>query len=88
MFEVLKNAVKGNAPFWVLTVFALLLIGVSFFLPPKGTVDPSVIAATGEIMGFFALWVLVRALEKGSRAKITHGQTSVTINDNKEEEEQ
>ena len=88
MFEVLKNAVKGNAPFWVLTVFALLLIGVSFVVPPLGFIEPSVIAATGEIMGFFALWVLVKALEKGSRAKITHGKTSVTINDDKEEEEQ
>lgn len=86
MFEVLKNAVKGNAPFWVLTVFALLLIGVSFAIPPLGFIEPSVIAATGEVMGFFALWILVRALEKGSRAKITHGQTSVTINDKDEED--
>ncbi|MBR1631326.1 MAG: hypothetical protein IJ680_05660 [Paludibacteraceae bacterium] len=36
----------------VITLFGLLMLTVSFIVPPTGQIDPSVIAAFGEILTF------------------------------------
>lgn len=70
---------------------ALMLI-VSMFIPPRGIIDSSVIAAVGEIFAFTALFKAGEAIDRGIDAKITTAQgTKVEFNNpdnpNKPEEE-
>ena len=57
-----------------LLVAGTLLIVVSFILPPTGQIDPSVIAAFGEIMGAAGIIlgydVLKDAMKRGVDAKV------------------
>ena len=87
MGRILKDAIAGNAPFWVLTIFAILLIAVAFILPPTAIVDKSILTAVGELMGFGALWAVVKAIDKGTSAKLQHGNTSLTVGGEEKEEE-
>lgn len=36
----------------LLVIFGVILITVSFFVPPTGVIDPSVLTAFGEILTF------------------------------------
>lgn len=63
---------------------ALMLI-VSMFIPPRGIIDSSVIAAVGEIFAFAALFKAGEAVDRGIDAKIKHHGTEIELNnpDNK-----
>ena len=37
---------------YVVVLFGLALIALAFFVPPMGSIDPSVLAAFGEILTF------------------------------------
>ena len=70
-----------------LTIIAVLLIGLSFFVPPLGVIDGSVLAATGELFAFSGLWVGIIALEKGYDATFHKGDCEVTLtNDEKNDD--
>lgn len=79
MGEVIRRAAHGNIPFYVLSFFAVGLLVLSFVIPPLGVIDGSVLAAVGEIFGFSALWTLVKAIDMGATAKVTHNDTTVEI---------
>lgn len=51
----MKNGKIGTIIFYVLLITSVGMLITSFFLPPKGIVDPSVISATAEVMGFASL---------------------------------
>lgn len=75
---------------WTFDVFSLVsisLIIASFVVPPTGVIDPSVLAATGILFAFAALYIVLVAVEKGTPASLSHGGTTVTVNreDNLEE---
>lgn len=74
--------------FDVLSFTSLALIIASFLVPPTGQIDPSVLAATGEIAGFSSLYIVLIAIEKGIDAQVQHGNTSVTVGDLNKSEEQ
>lgn len=59
-------------------IVGVLLILVSFFLPPTGTIDPSAIKAAGMIFTFGAI---LEGLYTGKVIKITHKDTQVYIGD-------
>ena len=82
MGAIIKQAVTGNAAFWLLTIFALVLItlGIIFPWPPDGTIDGSVLTAVGELLGFGALWAILRAIDKGVDAEVSHKDTTIKIN--------
>ena len=63
----------------VLSFIAVALIVTSFFIPPQGVVDSSVLAAVGEIFAFAALFAAWEAIDKGIDAKVTHGNTTLSI---------
>lgn len=65
----------------ILTFVAIVLIIGSFFVPPLGVIDGSVLAATGELFAFSALWVGIGALEKGYDTTIKRGEVEVKISD-------
>lgn len=66
----------------VLSFISVGLIVTSFFIPPQGVVDSSVLAAVGEIFAFAALFAVWEAVDKGIDAKITHGNTTITLDGN------
>lgn len=81
MGEILKKATIGNTPFWVLTVTAIFLLVTAFFLPPTAIIEESILIAVSELMGFGALWAVVKAIDKGTSAKLSHRDTTLTIGD-------
>lgn len=79
-----KDLIKGT-PWYIHAAMlaSILLIVVSFFIPPYAVIDSSVLAATGELLGGATLINFVanipKYLEAGIKAKISHGQTTVAI---------
>lgn len=79
---LLENCVLRNLWFYIFSITAVGLLIASFILPPMGVIDPSVLAATGEIFAFAALGAVVKAIDKGVDAKVTKGDTTLTVGDN------
>ena len=50
--------------------------------------DNSVLIAVGEINGFIALGAVIKAIDKGVDATFQHNNTSVTITNNDNEEDE
>ena len=73
----------------VLAAISALLIVGSFFVPPMGFIDPSVMAAVGELLAWGALFMAWEAIDRGIDAKWTHGDSSIELNnpDKKEDRE-
>lgn len=88
MREFYKNYLSNNLFFWLFSIIGVILIVAAFLLPPLSVIDNSVLIAVGEINGFIALGAVIKAIDKGASATLTHNNTSVTItNDEKEEDE-
>ena len=66
---------------WITTSCAMALAIASFFWPPAGVIDPSVIKAAGELFAFAALWELREAVLEGIGVKLTHGSTTIEVKD-------
>lgn len=77
--ERLKDAIVGNVPFWVLTIAALLMLGISMAIPPEGEIHKSVLEGVAELIGIMALWTVIFALRNGTTATIKHNGTEVHI---------
>lgn len=84
--EIIKGAIHRNWWFYVLSVCAIVLIGASWFVPPMAVIDGSVLAAVGEIFGFAALGVVIKAIDKGTPASLTHNGTTISVNKEADEE--
>ena len=89
MREFYKNYLQSNLFFWLFSIIGILLIIIAFFLPPAAQIHQSVLIAVGEINGFIALGAVIKAIDNGGSATFQHNNTSVTItnNDNEEEDE-
>ena len=74
-----NSCTKSKIASAVLSVIAVALIIVSFFVPPTGVVDSSVLAAVGEIFAFAALFAVWEASDKGFDAKVPHGNTTISL---------
>ena len=81
MGKILLGAMEHNTPFWLLTIVAILLLVVAFILPPTAIIDKSILYAVSELMGFGALWAVVKAIDKNVPATLKHRDTSLTIGD-------
>ena len=77
-----NGCTKAKIASAVLSFISVGLIVASFIVPPMGVVDGSVLAAVGEIFAFAALFAAWEAIDKGIDAKITHGNTTVTLDGN------
>ena len=75
----ITDAIKGNKAFWICLIVSIILIISGFICPPMGVIDNSVIISVGELFGFASLGAVYRAMEKGVDATITHGNTTVSI---------
>lgn len=73
--------------FLICLVVALGLIIGSFFVPPLAVVDGSILASVGEIFAFAALGEVAAAIERGHSASITHGETTIEIKKQEDNQE-
>jgi hypothetical protein len=88
--DKMKTETDGTRSFWLSRVtFAIcffvsvgLIIG-GFFVPPMGIIDGSVLTAVGELLLFPTLLYGFRAVELGMSMRFQHGDTSVSINNEK-----
>lgn len=81
--ETFNKCVFHNIYFSILSLISICLIVISFFLPPQGVIDPSVMAAVGEIFAFAALGTVIKAIDKDKSISMKHGETEITINGRK-----
>ena len=79
MKEILKVAWLTNIWMRILSISSLLLIIASFFVPPLGVLDGSVLAAVGELEALGVLWIVLRAIENGTGASFKKGDVEVDI---------
>ena len=66
---------------WFCTIAAIGLFAASFFMPPTGQIDPSVLKAAGYCFAFAGLYELREAVLEGLGVKLTHGDTTIEIKD-------
>jgi hypothetical protein len=71
--------------FYICLSVAVALLATSFFLPPTGMIDPSILKAVAELLGFAALAIVGKNLSMGKEVTFHHGETEVTIGDNEEQ---
>ena len=73
--------------FLICLIVAIILLVVSWVMPPAWVIDKSILAAVGELFGFSALGEVAAAVERGHSASITHGNTTISINKDEDEGE-
>lgn len=88
MGKAIRQALANNVYFHGFSLIALLMLVASFLVPPVGVIDPSCLAAVGEIFAFAALGTVIKAIDAGLNATVQHNGTSVTVSKDQEEEMQ
>ena len=89
MSKFFKRFTKSNKiAFWVCLAISVTLLTVSFLLPPKGQIDPSVLRGVGEIFAFAVLYVVIEALQRGTDVNFHKGDIDISLNnpDTKDED--
>lgn len=81
---------KSGVIFAITTFFAIGLFVGGFLVPPIGIINGSVLKAGGILLGFGSVAQVPLLARRGADVKIQHGQTSLTVNnpDEREEDEQ
>ena len=77
---------EDRAIFYVCLSVAIVLLLVSFFVPPTGVIDPSVLKAAAILLGFAALGIVGKNLSLGKDVTFSHGDTEVTIGDKEDDQ--
>lgn len=89
-FRAMTRNVKASTTIamWVCLLAAIGLYVASFLVPPMGEIHPSVLKAGSWIFAFAGLAELREAVQEGLGFKLTHGDTTVVVQDldNKPEE--
>lgn len=65
--------------FYVSLITSVALLVAGFLVPPLGVIDPSVLTAVGELIGFVTVAQVPYVIEKGRNATIKHGNTEISI---------
>ena len=68
--------------FWVFLVISAALLVGSFFVPPTGIIDSSVIAAVGELQGFASIGVGLECVFAGMEVTLSKGDTQINVSHN------
>lgn len=85
MRKILKREWESNIWMRILSISSILLIIASFFVPPLGVIDGSILAAVGELEALGVLWIVMRAVEKGTGASFKKGDVEVDIKEKEDE---
>ncbi len=81
--QTIRECMLENIWFKILSLCSIILVFVSLILPPTGVIDPSVIAASGELLGWGALFTVLVAMNKDKGISVQHGGTTITVNGKK-----
>lgn len=79
MVKFFNNFIRHNHWFWILLFASIVLLVASFICPPTGVIDPSVIAAVGELAGFGAIGAVIKGIENGTGVKLSKGNIEMEI---------
>ena len=86
MKEILKETWLTNIWMRILSISSVLLIIAGFICPPLGAISGSVLTAVGELEGLCVLWIVLRAVEKGTAASFKKGDVEVDILEKEDKE--
>ena len=81
MGKIIKKQ-EDKIIFFICLGAGVVLAAVSFFLPPTGVIDPSVLKFIAELLGFAALGIVGKNLSLGKGVTFRHGDTEVEFDDN------
>lgn len=81
-----KNYLANNLYFWVFGGIAVVLLIVSFFLPPMGTISPSVLQAGAELFAWATLGAVIHSIDAGKTAKLKRGDTELSVGEGNKEQ--
>lgn len=87
--EIIKD--DGAIAGWLCLFMSIALLSVSFFLPPKGVIDPSVLQGVGEIFAFnfvFQLPKIIRSVKDGKSITLKKGEFEIGVQSEKKEDEE
>ena len=82
MRKILKETWESNIWMRILTISSILLIIAGFICPPLAVISGSVLTSVGELEALGVLWIVLRAVEKGTGASFKKGDIEVDIKDN------
>lgn len=82
----MSKCTKAKIAAVVLSIISVALIVGSFFMPPTGVIDGSVLSAVGELFAFAALFMVWEAVDRGIDAKLSKGDTTIEFNNPDKEE--
>lgn len=74
--------------FWVTLSLSICLVTGGFLTPPMAVIDGSILESVGLIFLWPALAFGAKALEEKNKVKISHGQTTISIGENEDNEEE
>lgn len=66
---------------WVCMAASIGLLVASFLVPPMGEISPSVLKGGSLLFAFAALMEVREAITEGLGVKLTHGDTTVVVQD-------
>ena len=73
--------------FWTCLISVLVLLSVSFMLPPTGEIHPTVLQGAAIVMCFSVIGIIPECLRLGKEVKVTKGDLSVSLSDGEDEDE-
>lgn len=74
IYEQLNKSV-----FFVCLVLSIVLIVTSFVIPPRGVIDPSVLAGVGELFAFATLATVMQAIANGKKVSLSKGDVNMIV---------
>lgn len=87
--SVRKEAQKLTAYryiFWTCLVSAIIMLSVSFVLPPTGEINPTVLQGAAILMGFSVIGILPECLRLSKEVTVRKGDLEVSLSDGDEDE--
>ena len=88
MGQIVRDYLLKDVWFYVLSGFAVAFLIAGFIVPPLGAISPSLLTGIGEIFAFAVLGTVIKAINMGVSAKLKHNNTSLTVGDSEEKEEE
>jgi len=87
MGKILKHSIIENVPFWILAGVSIAMGVTAFFMPPKAEIPPSVLKFISWMFAWGALWTVFVAINRGLDARVTHGNTTLSVGNSKGDSE-
>lgn len=85
---IVKDYLLKDVWFYILSGFAVAFLIAGFIVPPLGAINPTVLTAVGEIFAFGVLGTVIKAINMGVSAKLKHNNTSLTVGDDDDKEQE